>query len=244
GLAVGDDSLDPERPARPQDSEGDPAAVGDEDLAEHQASLASPARSAARAVASSMTISSCPYSTAWPGSTRLAPTIPSAGATTSWGTPSTSTAPSRSPDRTRVPVFASGRGWKIPTAGEVARARWASGSTAAGRPPVPAGAAPVPPAGPLPFDEACAVPAPAFGRGPLRRPAWTLSGRAAVSWHAAQTSSRAGGSRSARPAGIDEMPDQRPGSSRFRRRSASPGRSGGGGGVASTSRNAPKPRKR
>src|SRR5206468_1352846 len=80
GLAVGDDGLDPERPARPQDSEGDLAAVGDEDLAEHQASLASPARSAARAVASSMTISSCPYSTAWPGSTRLAPTIPSAGA--------------------------------------------------------------------------------------------------------------------------------------------------------------------
>ena len=114
GLAVGDDGLDPERPARPQDSEGDLAAVGDEDLAEHQASLASPARSAARAVASSMTISSCPYSTAWPGSTRLAPTIPSAGATTSWGTPSTSTAPSRSPDRTRVPVFASARGWKIP----------------------------------------------------------------------------------------------------------------------------------
>ena len=38
-----------------------------------------------------MTISSWPYSTASPGSTRLAPTTPSTGATTSCGTPSMST---------------------------------------------------------------------------------------------------------------------------------------------------------
>src|SRR5204862_3407557 len=95
GLAVGDDGLDPERPARSQNAEGDLAAIGDEDLAEHQPSPRSPARdtSAVRA-ASSITISSWPYSTAWPGSTRLAPTTPSAGATTSCGTPSMSTAPS------------------------------------------------------------------------------------------------------------------------------------------------------
>ena len=49
-----------------------------------------------------MTSSSWPYSTASPDSARLAPTMPSAGATTSWATPSMSTAPSRSPARTRV----------------------------------------------------------------------------------------------------------------------------------------------
>ena len=70
-----------------------------------------------------MTIRSWPYSTASPGSTRLAPTTPSAGATTSCGTPSMSTAPSRSPARTRVPARASARGWKMPTAGEVATSR-------------------------------------------------------------------------------------------------------------------------
>ena len=35
GLAVGDDGLDAERPAGPQDAQRDLAAVGDEDLAEH-----------------------------------------------------------------------------------------------------------------------------------------------------------------------------------------------------------------
>ena len=35
GLAVGDDGLDAERPAGAQDAQGDLAAVGDEDLAEH-----------------------------------------------------------------------------------------------------------------------------------------------------------------------------------------------------------------
>ena len=34
-----------------------------------------------------------------------------------------STAPSRSPDRTRVPAFASGRGWKTPTAGDAANGK-------------------------------------------------------------------------------------------------------------------------
>ena len=38
GLAVGDDRLDAERPAGAQDPQRDLAAVGDEDLAEHQAS--------------------------------------------------------------------------------------------------------------------------------------------------------------------------------------------------------------
>ena len=61
GLAVGDDGLEPERPAGAQDPQRDLAAVGDQDLAEHQASLRS-ACSATRA-ASSMTTSSWPYST-------------------------------------------------------------------------------------------------------------------------------------------------------------------------------------
>ena len=52
---------------------------------------------------------SWPYSTASPDSTRLAPRIPSTGATTSWATPSMSTAPSRSPARTRVPAHRSAR---------------------------------------------------------------------------------------------------------------------------------------
>ena len=63
---------------------------------------------------SSMTTSSWPYSTASPGSTRLEPTTPSAGATTSWAIPSMSTLPRRSPARTRVPWRASERGWKMP----------------------------------------------------------------------------------------------------------------------------------
>src|SRR5712671_264535 len=42
GLAVGDDGLDTERAARPEDAEGDLAAIGDEDLAEHASGL--PAR--------------------------------------------------------------------------------------------------------------------------------------------------------------------------------------------------------
>ena len=41
GLAVGDDRLGAERPARPQDAQRDLAPVGDQDLAEHQASQAS-----------------------------------------------------------------------------------------------------------------------------------------------------------------------------------------------------------
>ena len=65
---------------------------------------------------------------------------------------------------------------------------------------------------------------------PRRRAADAL-----VIGHGGQTSSRAGSS-SRRPAGIEGMPDQRPGSSRLRRRSARPGRSGIDGGGASTSR--------
>ena len=49
--------------------------------------------------------------------------MPSTGATTSWGTPRTSIVPSRSPARTRAPAARSGRGWKKPTAGDVATAR-------------------------------------------------------------------------------------------------------------------------
>ena len=46
--------------------------------------------------------------------------MPSIGATTSWATPSMSTAPSRSPARTRVPDAQVGARRKMPTAGEVA----------------------------------------------------------------------------------------------------------------------------
>ena len=115
-LAVGDDRLDAERPAGAQDAQRDLAAVGDEDLAEHRLRRPRPAADGA----SSMTISSWPYSTASPGSTRLAPTMPSTGATTSWATPSMSTTPSRSPARTRVPAGLRSCGWKMPTAGDVA----------------------------------------------------------------------------------------------------------------------------
>ena len=90
GLAVGDDGLDAEDAAGAQDPQGDLAAVGDEDLAEHaQRSAGSGGASrcgtgdarrlrAGRRRANSMTTSSWPYSTASPGSTRLAPTTPSA----------------------------------------------------------------------------------------------------------------------------------------------------------------------
>src|SRR4029079_14446006 len=63
-----------------------------------------------------------------------------------------STTPSRSPARTRVPAFASERGWKTPTAGDVATARWA---------PVP------PDAPPAPDDPLVAPPAGAAVPGPL-----------------------------------------------------------------------------
>src|SRR5206468_12459521 len=115
-LAVRDDGLRAERATGAQHPQGDLAAVGDEDLAEH-------AQISGDAVANSMRMSSCPYSTASPASTRLAPTTPSAGATTSCGTPSMSTDPSRSPARTLVPARASGRGLKMPTAGELATIR-------------------------------------------------------------------------------------------------------------------------
>ena len=108
GLAVGDDRLDAERPAGPQDPDGDLAAVGDQDLGEHQASR--PGRSAGVEISSIQT-SSWPYSTASPFSTSAAPTIPLTGATTSWGMPRTSTLPIRSPARTREPELISGRGW-------------------------------------------------------------------------------------------------------------------------------------
>src|SRR5262249_36611259 len=64
GLAVGDDRLDAEGPAGAEDAEGDLATVGDEDLSEHQASLRSAVRLGSPRGASSMTISSWPYSTA------------------------------------------------------------------------------------------------------------------------------------------------------------------------------------
>ena len=83
GLAVGHDRLDAQRPAGTQDAQRDLPPVGDQDLAEHQAAGA--VRSdIGGGTPSSMTISSWPYSTASPGSTRLGPTTPSIGATTSW----------------------------------------------------------------------------------------------------------------------------------------------------------------
>src|SRR5207245_8175116 len=138
-----------------EDPERDLAAVGDEDLAEHQASVRSSGRPG-----SSMITSSWPYSTAWPASTRLAPTMPSAGATTSWGTPSMATAPMRSPDRTRVPAFASLRGWKMPTAGDVAIARKRSAPSSPERLPDPGDGAPVPATPALPV----ALPEPVASR--------------------------------------------------------------------------------
>ena len=98
-----------------------------------------------------MTMSSWPYSTASPGSTRLAPTTPSAGATTSCGD-------AEHVDRRRagrrpgprVPGSRLRRGWKIPTAGEVATTRRLSGA-GIGHPdrrdssrPGPTGVRPVP----------------------------------------------------------------------------------------------------
>src|SRR3954454_25303267 len=89
GFAVGNHSLDPEGRTGAKDAKGDLTAVRDQDLAEHQPSVRSAVRSGRET--SSMTTSSWPYSTASPGSASVAPTIPSAGATTSCGTPSMST---------------------------------------------------------------------------------------------------------------------------------------------------------
>ena len=111
GLAVDDDRLDAERPAGAQDR----AAAISPRLAIRifwnirrpphrrpaRPSRRRPGRRLGRRPAaldsSSTQTSSWPYSTASPGSTRLAPTMPSAGATTSVGTPSTSIAADRVP---------------------------------------------------------------------------------------------------------------------------------------------------
>src|SRR5438477_5278535 len=123
-LRVGDDRLDAERAACAKHPEGDLAAIRDEHLADHQPSPASKRPGWVRSAWSrSSSIRAWPYSTASPASTRVAPTIASAGATTSAGTPSTSTTASGSPARTREPDTTSRDGWKTPTAGEVATTR-------------------------------------------------------------------------------------------------------------------------
>ena len=116
GLAVGDDRLDAERPAGAQDAQRDLAAVGDEDLAEHRSGV--PGRR--RAVAE---LDDDELLAVLDGVARLHEARadePVDRGTTSWATPSMSTMPSRSPARTRVPARTSVRGWKIPTAGDVA----------------------------------------------------------------------------------------------------------------------------
>src|SRR5664280_139804 len=132
GLAVGDDGADAESPAGAQDPQRDLAAVGNQDLAEHQAfpatATASGPAGATPAAASlvgacsggSMRTSSCPYSTGSPASARLEPMIPSTGDTTSCWTPRTSTVPILSPARTRIPTARSRRGLYMPTAGDMA----------------------------------------------------------------------------------------------------------------------------
>src|ERR1035437_983044 len=118
GLAVGDDGAYSEASAGTQNSQRNFAAVGDQDLAEHQPFPAAPAGSRsgrpasppAERSGSSMRTSSCPYSTASPDSARLEPMTPSTGETTSWLTPRTFTWPIRSPDRTRIPTARSLRG--------------------------------------------------------------------------------------------------------------------------------------
>src|SRR6185312_15571421 len=77
GLAVRHDSRDAEQPAGAQDAQRDLAAIGDEDLLEHQPSPvragapASPTAAGAGALASSSRTSSWPYSTASPDSTTV-----------------------------------------------------------------------------------------------------------------------------------------------------------------------------
>src|SRR5215207_98926 len=95
-----------------------------------------------------------PYSTAVPPSTRVAPTIPSAGDGTSCGTPMTLTVPRESPARTRVPDAAREPGSKIPTAGDVAITRDLSPPSA--DPPDAE-----PPCRPVPLLDALAAPVPA-----------------------------------------------------------------------------------
>src|SRR5664280_638025 len=127
GLAVGDDGADAESPAGAQDPQRYLAAVGNQDLAEHQAFPATATASgpagatpAGTCSGSSMRTSSCPYSTASPASARLEPMIPSTGDTTSCWTPRTSTVPILSPARTRIPTARSRRGLYMPTAGDMA----------------------------------------------------------------------------------------------------------------------------
>ena len=102
-LAVGDDGLDPERPAGTQDAQRDLAAVRDEDLAEHR-----PRRRPSAGGRRRTRDGSAPGRTRRPRPPRRASSRRSRrpGATTSCGTPSTSTTPRRSPARTRVPGVA------------------------------------------------------------------------------------------------------------------------------------------
>ena len=127
-LAVGDDGLDAQGPAGADDPERDLAPVGDQDPAEHQRASAG--------AASSSRMSSWPYSTAVPLSTSVAPTIPSAGASTSWGTPmhvhgaQGVAGPDASSPTRRAP-----RARRCPTAGDVATVRERSRAVTAGARP-------------------------------------------------------------------------------------------------------------
>ena len=87
GLAVGDDGLDAELAAGAQDAQRDLAAVGDQDPCGTSGQCLGLDAPHGRAPSLDDRTSSWPYSTASPASTRLAPTMPSTGATTSWRRP-------------------------------------------------------------------------------------------------------------------------------------------------------------
>ena len=68
------DGRDAELLAGAQDAQRDLAAIGDEDLLEHRVSQG------IGGITSMITISGSPYSTGWPSSTRISPTVPARGA--------------------------------------------------------------------------------------------------------------------------------------------------------------------
>ena len=113
GLAVGDDGADAEGPAGAQDPQGDLAAVGDQDLVEHQAFPVAARRGSRsrtgrrrgggepRAARSDQLLAVLDGLAGLDQARRRR--CPSTGATTSWWTPRTSTWPILSPARTRMP---------------------------------------------------------------------------------------------------------------------------------------------
>ncbi len=117
GLAVGDDRLGTERPTRPQDPEGDLAAVGDEDLAEHGQASGGRRRRTRAGSAPGRTRPRHPARSGWPRRRRRPGRRPPAGRP--------ACPPTRAGRRPGpwCPARASGRGWKMPTAGEVAAIR-------------------------------------------------------------------------------------------------------------------------